>query len=112
MKVKITKILTSIFLFLFLLFSFNKVTYAGILPGPERCTPSGGGFWGWITEANTGIDTAIGCIPLEIGFCGSSGGARSFTAFMLRWAAGLGGGIVFILRVVGIDILGLDALGL
>lgn len=153
MKVKISKILISIFLSLSLLFSFNKVSYAGILPGPERCTP--GGFWGFIFGSyETGINTAIGCVPLEIGIAGSGRGAEYFTAFMLRWAIGLGGGIafilivyagfmittsagnpqrlqagrelltsaisglfmlifsVFILRVIGIDILGLGAVGL
>lgn len=154
MKKTFAKILTFLFLLISLLAITPQNSYAGILPGPERCTPSGGGLWGWVTDANTGIDTAIGCIPLELGFFGSAGGASSFVAFMLRWSIGLGGGIafllivyagfmittsagnpqrlqagrelltsamaglfmllfsVFILRVIGIDILGLGQVGL
>lgn len=39
-----------------------------------------------------GIDTAIGCIPY--------GNATDFTAFILRWAIGVGGGIAFLLILV------------
>jgi len=38
-----------------------------------------------------GIDTAIGCIPIE--------DTDSFLGFILRWAIGIGGGIAFLLIV-------------
>jgi len=41
----------------------------------------------------TSINTAIGCIPV--------GNPNAFVAFILRWAVGMGGGIAFILIVVG-----------
>lgn len=101
MKKTDLKFFSYFYLFTLLEFIFPKLTYAGVLPGPERCTPSGGGIWGWISNWQTGIDTAIGCIPLEIGIAGSSRGAEFFTAFMLRWGLGLGGGIAFLLIVYG-----------
>lgn len=97
-------------------------------------------------EGETGINTAIGCIPIS--------NTNQFIGFILRWAMGIGGGIalllivvagfqimtsagnpervqagkelltsaiaglimlifgVFILRVIGVDILGLGELGL
>lgn len=46
------------------------------------CTSSGGG---------TGIDTAIGCIPI--------GSSTQFMSFILGWAIGIGGGIAFLLII-------------
>ena len=48
------------------------------------CDPGGG-------EPGTGIDTAIGCIPV--------GDTNAFIGFILRWAIGIGGGIAFLLIV-------------
>ena len=60
-----------------------------ILPTPRglaqeipSCTLSGGG---------TGLDTAIGCIPIE--------DPDAFIGFILRWAIGIGGGIAFLLII-------------
>jgi hypothetical protein len=39
-----------------------------------------------------GIDTAIGCIPVETNI--------ALVEFLLRWAVGIGGGVAFILLVV------------
>jgi hypothetical protein len=41
---------------------------------------------------DTGIDTAIGCIP-------ALGGQEEFIGFILGWAIGIGGGIAFLLIV-------------
>jgi hypothetical protein len=99
-----------------------------------------------LCDGGTGIDTAIGCIPVS--------NVNDLIAFILRWAIGVGGGIaflliafagfqiatssgnperlkagqelltsaiaglimlvfsVFILRIIGIDILGLGGFGL
>lgn len=45
-----------------------------------------------LTNNLVGIDTAIGCIPVE--------DTTAFVTFLLRWAVGIGGGIAFILLVV------------
>jgi len=101
MKKNISKLLIGLLTILVSFFSFPHFSYASIATGPERCTP--GGFWGWVTfEGETGINTAIGCVPLEIGLFGSgdrNAGTQAFTSFVLRWATGLGGGIAFILIV-------------
>jgi hypothetical protein len=41
---------------------------------------------------NTGVQTAIGCIPVL-------SGTNNFLAFVLRWAVGIGGGIAFLLMI-------------
>ena len=97
MKKMLLKIIFGLFVSSFLLGISSKTTEAGILVGPERCTPQG--FWGWFGNADTGIDTALGCIPLEIGWQGSEKGSETFTRFILRWAIGLGGGVAFLLIV-------------
>jgi hypothetical protein len=50
-----------------------------------KCTPTGG-------AADTGIQTAIGCIPVL-------SSSNDFLAFILRWAVGIGGGIAFLLML-------------
>jgi len=57
------------------------------LPDELYCTPPGG-------QVNSGINTAIGCIPTDIG----SGGLISS---ILRLAVGLGGGIALVLMLYG-----------
>lgn len=37
----------------------------------------------------TGIDTAIGCIPVD--------NTQAFTTFLLRWGLGIGAGVAFVL---------------
>ncbi len=57
---------------------------------------SGGGGGGSGVHGTCGedyIDTAIGCIPY--------GDTNKFIAFILKWAIGVGGGIAFILILVG-----------
>lgn len=44
------------------------------------------------TKGKTGIDTAIGCIPIS--------DTNAFMGFILGWAIGIGGGIAFLLIVV------------
>lgn len=56
-----------------------------VLAADVNCTPTGG-------EANSGIDTAIGCIPVL-----NNDNGTAFMAFVLRWAVGVGGGIAFLL---------------
>ncbi len=51
------------------------------------CTPIGG-------EKDSGVNTAIGCVPVLKNDSGTS-----FMAFILRWAIGIGGGIAFLLIV-------------
>jgi hypothetical protein len=43
------------------------------------------------TSLGTGIDTAIGCIPIT--------GDNVFTAYLLTWGIGIGGGIAFLLII-------------
>lgn len=64
----------------------------------DECThvaaPSPGGASGGPSptcNGGRGIDTAIGCIPIE--------NTSEFIAFILRWAIGIGGGIAFLLIV-------------
>jgi hypothetical protein len=45
-----------------------------------------------LCDGETGIKTAIGCIPFS--------NTNDFLAFILRWAIGIGGGIAFLLIVV------------
>jgi hypothetical protein len=56
--------------------------FAGYPPGPERCMIDG--------EA-VGINTAIGCIPVE--------DTQSFITFLLSWGIGIAGGIAFLLVI-------------
>jgi hypothetical protein len=49
------------------------------------CTPQGG-------TLDSGINTAIGCIPVL-----NNDNGTTFMAFILRWAVGVGGGIAFLL---------------
>ena len=105
MKKILIKTLIIVLLFSSLISMFPKNSYANIweLPKPkiigeERCTPSGA-WWYPDLDDNTGIDTAIGCIPLEIGFFGSKEGSVFFTAFILQWAIGLGAGVAFLLII-------------
>jgi hypothetical protein len=59
-------------------------------PGDNiTCTPSGG-------SGNSGILTAIGCVPV----LGSDNG-KAFGEFVLKWAIGIGGGIAFLLILYG-----------
>lgn len=51
---------------------------------PPTCTGPNG---------TTGIDTAIGCIPVD--------NTNEFASFVLRWAVGIGGGVSFLLIVYG-----------
>ncbi len=65
----------------------NPPIRGGITPSTTNtpnCDPRGG-------EPGTGIDTAIGCIPV--------GDTNAFIGFILRWAIGIGGGIAFLLIV-------------
>lgn len=78
MKKKIVAVLIGVFL---LLQNSNTSAHAASV----ICTPSGG-------AANSGIYTAIGCIPVL-----SNDNGTSFMAFILRWAVGIGGGIAFLL---------------
>lgn len=80
MKKKIIAISLSVFLFFFL----TKSASAAIL-----CTPQGG-------SANSGIESAIGCIPV----LGTDNGT-AFMGWVLGWAVGIGGGIAFLLIVYG-----------
>jgi len=59
-------------------------TGPGITPAENdpTCTTSSG---------EDGIDTAIGCIPIE--------DTNAFIGFILRWAIGIGGGIAFLLII-------------
>jgi len=63
-----------------------SVTYDFVLQyeSPYLCDAGG---------ASMGIDTAIGCIPID--FVGRTVG------FFLQWAIGIGGGVVFMLVVLG-----------
>lgn len=65
------KFVTALFLFLSLVVTAPKPVYAQL----EDC----------------GIDTAIGCIPVE--------DTNQFMGFILGWAIGVGGGIAFLLIV-------------
>ncbi|OGM57315.1 hypothetical protein A3E46_01260 [Candidatus Woesebacteria bacterium RIFCSPHIGHO2_12_FULL_46_16] len=70
-------------LFLFLLATSPATVLAQSEEGPSpTCTTSTG---------ESGINTAIGCIPFE--------NTTSFISFVLRWAIGVGGGIAFLLIV-------------
>jgi hypothetical protein len=72
------------FLTFFLVFNVaNTTIFAQMINKPETCSDSTGA---------RGIDTAIGCIPIE----NSSG----LLGFILRWAIGIGGGIAFILIII------------
>ena len=51
------------------------------------CTPAGG-------TTGSGIETAIGCIPML-----GANGTTDFLSFILKWAVGIGGGIAFLLIV-------------
>ena len=68
--------------------SVPRVCVVGTRPLPAICTPSGGG---------TGIDTAIGCIPIT----DSSGKADQnlLVSFLLAWGIGIGGGIALLLII-------------
>jgi len=57
------------------------------IPFAGLCIPTGG-------TANTGIDTAIGCIPIL-----SDDNGVAFYGFILKWAIGIAGGIAFLLIV-------------
>lgn len=48
------------------------------------CTPPG-------SDPNTGINTAIGCIPVA--------GTQAFTEFLLKWGMGIAGGIAILLII-------------
>lgn len=54
----------------------------GISAGDPTCTING----------KSGIDSAIGCIPVE--------NLSDFAGFLLKWGVGIGGGIAFILIVI------------
>lgn len=54
-----------------------------------RCTPTGG-------TTDSGIKTAIGCVPIL-----TPDNGTSFMGFILRWAVGVGGGIAFLLILYG-----------
>jgi len=65
-------------------------TSPGVYPTPAdqsdpTCDPPGGGL-------GTGINTAIGCIPVA--------SSEDFIGFILRWAIGIGGGIAFLLILI------------
>jgi hypothetical protein len=57
--------------------------------GTLTCTPTGG-------AAGTGINTAIGCIPVL-----NNDNGTAFATFVLKWAIGIGGGIAFLLILYG-----------
>jgi hypothetical protein len=59
---------------------------------PKISTPSTSSNPTCETNGKKGIDTAIGCIPIE--------DTNSFIAFILKWAIGVGGGIAFLLILV------------
>lgn len=69
------KIILSLFLFLSLISTSVKPTFAQL----------GGNC------ADTSVDTAIGCIPVE--------DTNAFMGWILGWAVGVGGGIAFLLIV-------------
>ncbi len=62
----------------------SPVSSTNAQAGDITCTPSGG-------KADSGINTAIGCIPIN--------DTNAFIGFILRWAIGIGGGIAFLLIV-------------
>ena len=64
--------------------SFMLATFL-LFPRPtlaQTCDPRGG-------NPGTGIDTAIGCIPVS--------NTNEFISFILGWAIGIGGGVAFLL---------------
>ena len=73
----------------------NHITIAAGPGGPQPtpipfaglCTPTGG-------LTNTGINTAIGCIPVL-----EDDNGVAFYGFILKWAIGIAGGIAFLLIV-------------
>ena len=62
-----------------------NATTGGGTSTSATCTPIGG-------VKDTGISTAIGCIPVL-----GANGTTDFLTFILRWAVGIGGGIAFLL---------------
>jgi len=71
------KIISTLFLSLFFLIFVTKPVSADVLcPG------------------ETGIDTAIGCIPIL-----ADDNGAAFYGFLLKWAIGIAGGIAFLLIV-------------
>ena len=64
-------------------------SYIGKLPTTEKVEKV---FPTCSTNSGKGIDTAIGCIPIE--------NSNALIGFILRWAIGIGGGVAFLLIIV------------
>lgn len=78
------KIFLAVFLFLIILTAFKPKTINASPPDPT-CTAVIAG------EETKGIDTAIGCIPVN--------DTNVFMGWILGWAIGVGGGIAFLLII-------------
>jgi len=86
------KILSVAALFLLLFNFFAPIAYAQRGPRPSPTASPAASQQDNITcEGGTGINTAIGCIPIS--------DTNAFIGFILRWAIGIGGGIAFLLIV-------------
>jgi hypothetical protein len=92
----VRKILLVAALFLLLFNFFTPFVYAQPgprqLPAPTASPPSAPSTQqakNLICNEGSGINTAIGCIPIN--------DTNAFIGFILRWAIGIGGGIAFLL---------------
>ena len=66
---------------------FGSSAPPAVVTPPMKCVPEN-------QTEETGIDTAIGCVPVL------TEDTNPFTRFILTWFIGLGGGIAFVLTVV------------
>jgi hypothetical protein len=88
----VRKILLVAAFFLLLFNFFTPIAYAQRGPRPSpTATPSAAPIQqdNLTCKGDTGINTAIGCIPIS--------DTNAFIGFILRWAIGIGGGIAFLL---------------
>jgi len=65
----------------------SGVNGPGTTSSSVKCTPTGG-------TKDSGINTAIGCIPVL-----GANGTTDFLTWILRWAVGVGSGIAFLLML-------------
>lgn len=84
--------LLAILAFTAILFASMTHTVLATQPGDQWCTPAGG-------AANTGINTALGCISTT-----ADPGQGSFFEAILKIAIGLGGGLALVLMLYGVFI--------
>ncbi|HLD91833.1 MAG TPA: hypothetical protein VI795_00390 [Patescibacteria group bacterium] len=76
-------IFVTVFLFLLTLTNSYSITFATT---PDQYNPACNG-----SDVSSGIDTAIGCIPVS--------NNNEFVGWILGWAVGIAGGIAFLLIV-------------